>query len=152
MEKSGKNLKNMSIAVLVLAGISLVRLIVTFIVTQLHIEEYLLVEATEDVTEEEFKIGLIVILVLGLICLIPQIYVGFKGLKMAKNPDSSKAHIVWAIILLVLSIIAIISPVLDIIDGKNITDNVIAACDAWIDIIVFIWFIKYAKEVRAAAR
>lgn len=147
MEKSKNNLKIMSIIILAMTGVSLIRLILSFVMTDFNVEEL-----PEEMTEEVYRVTLIVILAISLVCLIPQIYVGFKGLKMSKNPDSSGAHIVWATILFVLSIIALISPVRNLIDGGNIGDNVTALIDCLIDVVIFFSFIKYAKEIRASAR
>lgn len=145
MEKSKKNLRDLSIVVLIFAALSLIRVIVSFILS----EEVAKAELPEGMTVEVVEIAIIVLFIVSLICLIPQIYVGFKGLRMAKSPDKSRAHIVWAIILLVFSVIAVATPITELIDARAIFDNILELVDCLLDIIVFALFIKYAKEIRA---
>ena len=83
--------------------------------------------------------------------LIPNIYIGVKGLKVAKNPDSSKAHIVWAIILLVFSCLALISPIVDFINNGIQYKITSAFCSIVVDITVFIEYIYYARAVAKGA-
>lgn len=153
MDKSRKNLRDYSIVVLLFAAVSFARLTVSFIFELDNIPTNL----PADITTEAFKIVLIVIFALSLLFLLPQIFVGFKGLKMSRTPDSSSSHIVWAMILLVLSVIALVSPVMELVNAEEltrsiITTNIIELCDCLIDVVLFIFFVKYAKEVRAAAK
>ena len=105
----------------------------------------------EGTTEGLVLAAQIVWCVVGIILLLPQIYVGVKGLKIAEKPDNSKAHIVWAIILAVISAIGIISPVFNIINAGNIVDNVVELIDLATDVAVYVAYIAYAKQVLKAA-
>jgi hypothetical protein len=99
------------------------------------------------VSHEIIVATMIVMFVVGLILLLPQLYVGVKGMKIAKNPTSSKGHIVWAVILLVFSAFGIISTVTSIAEQINVVDNVITLVDHALDVIVYCMYIKYANRV-----
>ena len=86
--------------------------------------------------------------VMSLLMVAVQIYIGLKGMKVAKEPDSSKGHITWATVFLVLSIIALVSPVMEMIQTKAIVANVVTIIDCLVDVLLYYYFIKWAKEVR----
>jgi hypothetical protein len=99
------------------------------------------------VSHEIIVVTMIVMFVVGLILLLPQLYVGVKGMKIAKNPTSSKGHIVWAVILLIFSAFGIIATVSSIAEQVNVVDNVITLVDHALDVIVYCMYIKYANRV-----
>ena len=142
MEKAKRNLKEISIVLLILVGLSLVRMIVEVALGGLMVQEL-----PEGVTEELMQAALIIVFVIGLLILLPQIYVGIKGIKESKKPTSSRAHIVWAKIIFVLSIIALISPISSLIQGADIVDNVLTLVDILLDVVLYFLFIKYANKV-----
>ncbi len=142
MESTKKNLKIMSILVLILALFSLVRVAV-----EIFTADY----SSVDATKEMIMVAQIVTAVLSIIILIPQIYVGVKGFKVAKNPDSSRGHIVWATILLVLSLIAIIITVVQGIQDKNFKDKFASLGDAFVDIAILSSYISFAKQLKVNA-
>ena len=81
--------------------------------------------------------------------LLPQAYIGFKGLKMAKNPDYSKGHIIWGIILFVLTFLELLPPFVAFLQGdgsafENVADFLSIAVDA----AVLFEYVKYAIAVR----
>ena len=141
MSNSRNHLKEASFLVLLFTAFSFIRMIIQVFVgfeadpTQVGISHEIIV-ATR-----------IVMLVVGLILLLPQLYVGVKGMKIAKNPTSSKGHIVWAVILLVFSAFGIISTVTSIAEQINVVDNVITLVDHALDVIVYCMYIKYANRV-----
>ena len=90
---------------------------------------------------------MIVMFVISMVLLLPQLYVGVRGMKIAKNPTSTKGHIVWAVILLIFSAFGIISTVSSIAEQVNILDNVITLFDHALDVIVYCMYIKYANRV-----
>ena len=98
MEQSRKNLKLSSIIVLILSVFYAIQL-----VCELMFGEINNATIPEGAPDNILLITKIVLASIAGLLLIPNIYIGVKGLKVAKNPDSSKAHIVWAIILLVFS-------------------------------------------------
>ena len=141
MSISRNHLKEASFLVLLFTAFSFIRMIIQLFVgfeadpTQV------------GVSHEIIVVTMIVMFVVGLILLLPQLYVGVKGIKIAKKPTSSKGHIVWAVILLVFSAFGIISTVTSIAEQINVVDNVITLVDHALDVIVYCMYIKYANRV-----
>lgn len=148
MEQSKKNLKTYSLLVLLFAALSLVRMIVALIAGDLDISTANLPEGT---SVELVKAMALIIWALGLVFLFPDVYVGFKGIKEANEPSDSRGHIIWAIILLVISALSAISDIGNLLSGGNIGMDIVALIDSAVSIIVYVLFIKYANEVRASA-
>lgn len=141
MSISRNHLKEASFLVLLFTAFSFIRMIIQLFVgfeadpTQVGVSHEIIVAT------------MIVVFVVGLILLLPQLYVGVKGMKIAKNPTSAKGHIVWAVILLVFSAFGIISTVTSIAEQINVVDNVITLVDHALDVIVYCMYIKYANRV-----
>ena len=148
MEKNKKNLKVLSILILALAVYSLIRIVLSVFSIDLNPEDL-----TDGASSSLLLVGQIFVCVVSLLLLLPQIFVGIKGIKVSNNPDSSKskAHIVWAVILTVLSFIGILSPVSELIQGGDVLNNVLAAADLAVDAIMYIEYVNYAKKVMKAA-
>lgn len=146
MEKNKKNLKVLSILILALAVYSLIRIVLSVFSIDLNPENL-----TDGASATHLLIGQIFVCVVSVILLIPQIFVGIKGIKVSNNPDSSKAHIVWAVILTVLSVIGILSPASELIKGVAVLDNLLAVADMALDAIIYIEYINYAKKLVKAA-
>lgn len=142
MENSRKQLKAYSFLVLLFAAFSLIKLTVELIVIGFDKETVAL-----DVSPELVLAATIILFVISLILLLPQIYVGVRGLKIAKNPEAKKGHIVWAVILLAFSVFAIFTPISDIAANVNVVNNVVTLIDYALDIIVYCMYIKYANRV-----
>ena len=141
MSISRNHLKEASFLVLLFTVFSFIRMI---------IQVFVGFEADPTqvgVSHEIIVVTMIIMFVVGLILLLPQFYVGVKGMKIAKNPTSSKGHIVWAVILLVFSAFGIISTVTSIAEQINVVDNVITLVDHALDVIVYCMYIKYANRV-----
>ena len=146
MEKNKKNLKVLSILILALAVYSLIRIVLSVFSIDLNPEDL-----TDGASATLLLIGQIFVCVVSFILLIPQIFVGIKGIKVSNNPDSSKAHIVWAVILTVLSVIGILSPASELIKGVAVLDNLLAVVDMVLDAIIYIEYINFANKVMKAA-
>jgi uncharacterized membrane protein len=146
MEKNRKNLKVISILILALAVYSFARLALSVFTIEVNPENL-----AEGVSSSLLLVGQIFVCVVGFILLLPQIYVGIKGIKVSNKPDSSKAHIVWAVILAALSVIGIFSPVSELIQGVDVVGNVLAAVDMALDVIIYIEYINFANKVMKAA-
>ena len=146
MEKNKKNLKVMSILILALAVYSFARLVLSVFTIDFNPENL-----AEGVSSSLLLVGQIFVCVVGFILLLPQTYVGIKGIKVSNKPDSSKAHIVWAVILAALSVIGIFSPVSELIQGVDVVGNVLAAVDMALDVIIYIEYINFANKVMKQA-
>ena len=103
----------------------------------------------EGVTESIVLIAQIVILVIAVLVLLPQLYIGIKGLKMAKKPDSSKGHIIWGIILLVITAIGLIAPLRALIQGDGRAfANVSEFLSIAVDVMILFEYVRLARAVR----
>ena len=105
------------------------------------------VELPEGAPENTVLITKIVVLVISALILIPQFYVGFKGLSVIKKPAKSKAHISWAIVLLVLAIIGLIDPIIGIVNQTNTGDNVGILLNLILEAFIYYDYIKFARLV-----
>ena len=142
MEKSRKNLKTYSFLVLLFGAVSLIKAIVELCFVKIDMSQL-----PEGTTEETVLIAKIVILVLSVIVLLPQFYVGFKGLRIAKNPTASRTHIKWAIVLLVITALALVSPIVEIVKGNHIGLSVSTLCDLVLEGTIYFEYIRYARSV-----
>lgn len=143
MEQKKKQLKNASILVLVFAAVSFAKTIVELFITDLSD-----IPIPDGAPENILLIAQIVFVVISVLLLTPQIYIGIKGLKLAKNPDrSAKAHIVWGIILLVLAVLALISPIASIVQKQDVLTNVSLLFGMLLDVLVLFDYVKCAKAL-----
>lgn len=142
MEQARKQLKLSSLFLLLFAGLSVIQLGAELLFGELN-------SATipEGAPENILLITKIILSVLTILILLPQIYVGLKGLKFAKNPDSSKGHIVWAIILFVISVLYMISPVANIIKGGDASENIKTIASYALEAIIYFEYIHYARAL-----
>ena len=142
MEKSRKSLKLMSEIILICLTFSFIRTIL----------EVLLVKVNIDNIPNQFMIiAKIMLCVIYALLYAPQVYIGVKGIKVANTPDSSKAHIVWAVIFLVFAVISIVSSVSGLIKAEDVTGNIFGLIDATIDVVLYFFYVKFAHQVLAAA-
>ena len=142
MEQTRKYLKLSSIVVLIFAGVHLINAVAQFLWGELN-------NATvpEGSPENIVLITQIVLLAVSLLLLLPEVYIGVKGLLISKNPSFSKGHIVWAIILLVLAGLGLIHPIVNIVNQGFTRDTVSTFLFYFVDIIVYGDYIKYARAV-----
>ena len=142
MENSRKYLRLYSIFILIFAAYTLITLAVEVLFASFDN-----VEIPEGAPENVVLIAQIVILLISFILLLPQLYVGFKGLKMAKYPNSSRGHIIWAMILLVFAVLGSISPIKNLISGTNARENFGTVTTCLVEISIYFEYIRYAKAV-----
>ena len=148
MERSRKDLKNFSITVLALAGLSLLNILFQLFLGELSSE---LNNATvpEGAPENVAFIARIFILAVSFLLLFPQAYVGIKGLKIAKEPNSAIGHIIWGMILIVLTAAGLISPLVSFLQGNGEAfGNVAELLSIAVDVAVLVGYVKCAMDVR----
>ena len=146
MEKR-KHLKWSSIAILALAVFTLLEL-----ATEIFLGELNNVEIPEGSPANILLISQILLLALAVVFTLPSLYVGFKGLKMAKAPTASKAHIVWAKILFVIAVLSLVSPILGFINKADGGETIGGLLSILFEIVVYFDYIKHAKAVREEAK
>ena len=142
MKQARKQLKIWSIVVLIFAAATLLSL-----ASELMFGDLNNATIPEGASDNILLITKTILLVFSLVLLIPQIYVGVKGLRIAASPDSSKGHILWAIILLVATALTLITPAIDIFKGVNVYGNATDVLGILVEIFVYVDYIKYAKAV-----
>jgi hypothetical protein len=143
MEQTRKNLKLSSIVVLVLAGFSVLQ-----VVCELLFGELSHATIPEGAPDNILLITRIFLFSFALLLTLPSIYIGIKGLRIAKKPNSSMGHIVWGIILLVLSSLSLISPVAACIKNGFKYDNISAFFSIIVEVTVFFEYVQYAVALR----
>ena len=87
MEKAKKDLRVYSLLILIVTAISLVKIIVDVITNGLPQAT----EIPEGMTKEMAQMAVTIAFVISLIMFIPQVYVGFKGMSIAKGESVKKA-------------------------------------------------------------
>ena len=146
MEKAQKNLRYSSFFVLFFAALSLLQIIAALAFGPLN-----QAEIPADAPENILNITKIFLLVISLVMLVPNIYVGVKGLRVAKNPNTSRGHIIWACILFVFSVLALVDPVVACLKDGAWGENVDALLNIGLDLIIYYEFIVHAKAVAKLA-
>ena len=146
MSNARKNLKYMSIVILALTVFTLIRVLLDVFSLEINADA-----VADGVTAGLVLFAQIFACAVSLILLLPQVYVGVKGLKIAKTPDSSKAHIVWATILAVISALGILAPLSAMVQNGDFANNFVTLLDAATDAAVFIAYIGFAKQVLKEA-
>ena len=144
IEQTRKNLKLTSIIILVFAAFTALQA-ATSIFTDFSVDML-----PEGASENLILISQIFLAVITVLVLIPQVYVGVRGLQLAKNPVFCKAHIVWAIILLAVSVLALISPVINIVENGGVKDNMLTIFSILAEALAYVDFIIYAKALNKA--
>ena len=148
MKKSRENLKATSIIVLAFAGLSLINTAfeVFFGALKGELDNAVI---PKGAPENIVLIAQIVILAISFLLLFPQIYIGFKGLKMAKNPDSSSAHIFWGVVVLVTTALGLVAPIVALVQRNgDVFENVAQLFSLAVDVIIMFEYVRYARAVR----
>lgn len=146
VEQARKKLKIWSLVVLLFAALTLLQ-----IVAELMFGELNSIPIPAGAPENTLLITKVVLLVVSLVLLLPQVYVGLKGLKIAKTPKSSKGHIIWAYIMFALSALWLIDPVVGIVNRREVSGNISMLFSILLDLVIYYDYIKAAKEVAKLA-
>ena len=112
MEQLKKHLKISSIVVLIFTLGTVFNIIAGLM-------ELNTLNVPEGAPDNTLMITQIILIVVSAILILPQIYIGLKGLKIAKKPNSSKSHIVVAIILFIFTLLSLLSSSFTLIEGMS---------------------------------
>lgn len=138
----------MSIIVLALAGLSLLNILFELFFGELN-EAFKNATIPEGSPDNVVLIAQIFILVVSVLLLLPQAYIGIKGIKVAQKPVASSGHIVWGIILIVFTAIGLLSPFLALIKGEGkVFENISELCSVAVDVFILVEYVRYARAVR----
>jgi len=146
MEEARKHLRITSFIVLLFAGLTLFRTVVALLFGELNS-----VQLPEGAPENTLLITKIILLVVSVLLLLPELYVGLKGLRIAKKPNASKGHIIWAGIILVFLVLGLIDPVVAILKYGIETENIISLFSIFLEVTIYYDYIKYARVVAKQA-
>ena len=139
MEKARKKLKTESLLVLLFAALSLIQ-----VIAELWFGELSTVDAPENLV----RITQIILLVVTVLFTLPKVYVGIRGLRIAKNPVATKGHIVWAIIIFVFSALGLIEPVIGFVQQGDTYENISALFSVLLEMTIYFDYIMCARAVR----
>jgi uncharacterized membrane protein len=143
MSKNRKELKLISILILVLVAVTFIRVIVDACLNGI----YQFKEIPNGMTEDMMKVRSIIAFVLSFAMFFPQIYVGVKGLELAKDSTKGKAHIVLVVILIIVFGVSAISGVVSL--AKNFDSmKLLEVFDAVADVALFGCYYVYARRVE----
>lgn len=142
MEKTRKQLKEISVVILILAAFSLIRSVIDVILT-----DFSQASRLEGVTPGLILATQIFLIVFAFVLMIPEIYVGVKGIKIANASSSSKAPIVWAVILAIFSGVGVISSVSSLIHQGDLVGDLLALANTVIDVLLYITYINHVKKL-----
>ena len=142
MTESRKQLKIASYILIILAVCTIIELIAA-----LSFGEINSIAIPEGAPENTILIAKIFIIVVSALLLIPQFYIGIKGIRIAKKTTQSKAHIYWAIALLAINVVSLIDPIVGIINQTSTRDNVSSLLSLLLETIILFDYIKYARAV-----
>ena len=145
MEQTRKNFKISSIVILALAGFSLLQIVFEILFGEINSAVI-----PESAPDNILLITKIFLLSVAALLLIPNVYIGIKGLRIAKNPNSSKGHIVWAIILLVFAVLSLIDPVVNFVKNGGVYENLSSFLSLTVEVLVYFEYIKYGMEIAKA--
>ena len=99
---------------------------------------------------ERWYYYIVIVAVLSASMTFAEIFLGFKGLKVSREPNADKGYITLAKVFLVLSFIASIAIFVTFFDGKaSIVDTALNFTAAVLDVAIYIIFIRAAKSVRS---
>lgn len=95
------------------------------------------------------KITLVIFAVLMVILALSDAFIGFKGLKVSREPNADKGYIVATKVFFLLNIVAVVSSVFSLINNTTpIVDGILTLASTVIDVIIYAFFIKAATAVR----
>ena len=140
MEQAKKHLKISSMLVLLFVGISLLE-----IATELMFGDINSAPIPDGAPDNILLITKTFVMVVALVLMLPKIYVGIKGLKIAKYPNTSKGHIIWAVIIFVFTLLGLVEPAMAILKQDSV--NMSALLGVLLELAIYYDYIKYAKLV-----
>ena len=148
MEQTRKNLKTVSFVVLALGALSLLNTVFELFFGALD-EAFKNTPIPEGLTVDVLLIAKVFVLVIAILHFLPQLYIGIKGMKIAKNPDTSRGHIVWGTILLVLSGFSLLSSALTLFQsGVDLFEAISELCSLVVDFTFLLQFVSLSRKLR----
>ena len=145
-----KNRKRLQIASLIILTITLFILVRNIVNVSIHGFEATTIpeELIETgVTLETLTIVNIILFVVSLLILIPDAYVGIKGLQIVKSKTEKKSHITLAKIFVVLYGLTFVSTCMSFTTTTNLPLTIISLVVELFATLAFLFYAIYAKKV-----
>ena len=136
----------MSGIVLALAALSLISIIYELIAGEINSSEI-----PAGSPDNILMITKIILLVVSAIMLIPQTYVGIKGIMVAKKPNSSRFHILVAMVLFGFLAIEVILELVGIFTKGDIGQSIADFLSLAVDAAIMLDYVRCANEVARGA-
>lgn len=136
MEQNQKYLKIISWLLLAFAVLDLVKIVVTGIMGMAALSAGV-----------GMIVAVVAVAISGLL-LVPQVYVGVKGLAVAKAPSKAKAHITWAFVLMIVNFVGLLATAISFFKGEG---NAAEVSSLAVQIFLYYLYITNAKKVQEAA-
>ena len=143
MENTKKALKIVSIAILVLAALSLV----SGIIHLATIDESKL-KVTKEISLELAKTIAVISGIISLLFILPRVYLGVVGLRGAK--EGSRAHIIVAIIFFIFSLIGVIGSISGLFGAADMLNAILGLIESVAVSGLYFIYIKCAREIAKA--
>jgi hypothetical protein len=144
MKKSRANLKITSVLILILVALTLIKIVAELIFGDINVALM-----PSGAPENLLLITKIFVVTVSLIMLLPQIYLGVKGIWASNNRGGTRIHIPLAVILFVITVLSLISPIVGIIKWEDVWDNVFGLLSIALQLIIYFEYIKYSREVAS---
>jgi hypothetical protein len=139
MDRSSRNLLTYALFILGSVAVTLVG-----IGAEIYLGGFAIPDGT---TQEALDITKIFVLAISAVMLLPQIYIGIKGICVARNPDSSYSHIFLGGILLAITLVSLVLSVGGIFTGSEDVSYT-ALVEQTFQVIFYIGFLISANQVR----
>ena len=146
METQKRNLKSASFLILFLTLLAVVRLVLNVIQSGFEVTE-----VPAGMTPEVAKIVMIFGFVVAIVLLIPRLYVGVKGIKVANEPSDAKAHIIWAVLFLIVGIWSMTTDISAIIKAKDLVMDILTLVSSACEVFAYALFVYCAVKIRKGA-
>ena len=131
-----------SILVLILAGITMLNILFEFFIKDTNN-----VEIPEGSPQNILLVIKIVLAVMSFLTLLPHLYIGIKGIRIANNPAMSKGHSIWGAILFLFAVISLVHPILALVRLDEVFANVATLLSVLAEVVVLWNFVKYSVRV-----
>jgi hypothetical protein len=105
------------------------------------------VAVSGEMTESTLRALGIASVVLSFVLLLPQAFIGVVGVKVAGGANiKCKAHIVLAIVLAVICLVAVICGVIDLFSAFNV-GNMLGVLDCAVDVLLYVCYYLCARKI-----
>lgn len=139
----------LSIVILATAAFALVQSIVNVAINGFAIDAASLGEGMTITPEVATIIGVIGFAI-GVIFLLPQVFVGIRGMQNAKGPMEKQGHITWTKVLFVFAIISAVAAIISAFTTNDLLNSIINIATNIVNVCIYYFYIKYAKAINKA--